>query len=61
MYSSIKPPQPYEVVKTDSLHVVCDGGEGALGHPRIYLEINPDIGQITCPYCSREFIFQTKG
>lgn len=61
MYSSVKPPKPFEVVETNSLHVVCDGGAGALGHPRIYLDINPDLGQIACPYCSREFLYKGQG
>jgi uncharacterized Zn-finger protein len=39
--------------------VSCDGGDGAYGHPQVYLRI---IGtQITCPYCSRVFILQGGG
>ena len=34
--------------------VSCDGGGGALGHPKIYLEISKD-GKVVCPYCSRTF------
>ena len=40
------------IVKKSS--VSCDGGGGALGHPKIYLEISDD-GEIVCPYCSRTF------
>ena len=33
--------------------VSCDGG-GALGHPRIYLEIG-EGGHVDCPYCGCRF------
>ena len=36
--------------------VACDGGEGALGHPRVWLEIDPDDGFADCGYCDRRFI-----
>ena len=35
--------------------VACDGGGGALGHPRVYLNITTD-GLVDCPYCSRRYI-----
>lgn len=35
----------------------CDGGDGALGHPRVFLEIGPD-GTVTCPYCDRLFVLE---
>jgi uncharacterized Zn-finger protein len=34
--------------------VACDGGDGALGHPRVFLRI-PEA-QVMCPYCSRLYI-----
>lgn len=37
--------------------VSCDGGGGPLGHPKVYLEIKHDELDITCPYCSREFVY----
>lgn len=43
-----------EVVQVDSRVVACDGGEGPLGHPRVWLRIVED--QIFCPYCSRVFV-----
>ncbi len=36
--------------------VACDGGDGALGHPRVYLRIVDR--QIFCPYCSRLFVLR---
>ena len=52
------PPQPTraatEVIAVDDPVVACDGGDGALGHPRVFLRI---VGrEIMCPYCSRLYI-----
>jgi uncharacterized Zn-finger protein len=45
-----------EIIKTDTTQVHCDGGGGALGHPRVYLHIEPQVGEIECPYCSRRYV-----
>jgi len=37
----------------DHQAVACDGGGGALGHPKVYLDLHN--GKATCPYCSKEF------
>lgn len=37
--------------------VSCDGSGGALGHPKVYLEIKEHDDEIICPYCSRVFIY----
>ena len=34
----------------------CDGGEGALGHPRVYLTISRETGEVVCPYCGKKFV-----
>ncbi len=44
-----------EVIYVDSRTAVCDGGGGALGHPRVFLAIDKS-GEVECPYCSRRFI-----
>lgn len=36
--------------------VACDGGEGALGHPRVYLTMDPTAGFVECPYCDKRFV-----
>lgn len=41
--------------------VMCDGGEGSLGHPAVYLSIRPDVGEVVCPYCSRRFVLDSAG
>ncbi|MBY0406065.1 MAG: zinc-finger domain-containing protein [Rickettsiales bacterium] len=44
------------MIEVPSLEAVCDGGGGPLGHPRVYLHIDQDKGEITCPYCSRQYV-----
>lgn len=39
--------------------VSCDGGDGPLGHPRVYLRILDK--QIACPYCSRIYVLDGEG
>ena len=46
---------PFETIYTDEMVAACDGGEGPLGHPRVYLNLGPS-GKIDCPYCSRLFV-----
>ena len=50
-------PKPFEVVKTNTLEVHCEGAGGVLGHPRVFLHIDRDAGNVTCPYCSRQFVY----
>jgi uncharacterized Zn-finger protein len=45
---------PTEIIPVDERTVACDGGDGALGHPRVWLRINER--QIMCPYCSRLYV-----
>jgi len=40
----------------DSYRVACDGGEGALGHPRVWLQIPLETGYVECPYCDCKYI-----
>jgi uncharacterized Zn-finger protein len=44
-----------EVFYVDGDSVACDGGGGALGHPRVYLALD-QRGRATCPYCGRVFV-----
>lgn len=39
--------------------VCCDGGEGALGHPRVWLEIPRDKLYVECGYCDARFIHES--
>ncbi len=47
-------PQP-EVVVVSEHRVTCDGVGGALGHPRVYLEMG-ERGFVECGYCDRRFV-----
>ncbi len=49
-------PNPEDYIEVNARHVACDGGKGALGHPKVYLEIGPTERQVMCPYCSRTFV-----
>jgi uncharacterized Zn-finger protein len=44
-----------EVVRVHAHRVACDGVGGALGHPRVYLDLGVD-GTVDCPYCDRRFV-----
>jgi uncharacterized Zn-finger protein len=45
-----------ETILVDSRVVACDGGDGPLGHPRVWLRIEQQ--QTYCPYCSRLFVLK---
>lgn len=45
---------PPEVIVVRSRRVACDGVGGALGHPRVYLEMG-EGAFVECPYCDRRF------
>jgi uncharacterized Zn-finger protein len=49
---SIEPP---EVIVVNSTRVACDGVGGALGHPKVYLEMG-DQNFVECGYCDRRFV-----
>jgi uncharacterized Zn-finger protein len=44
-----------EVRYVDNPRVVCDGDEGPLGHPRVFMQIDR-TGLVDCGYCDRRFI-----
>jgi uncharacterized Zn-finger protein len=45
---------PTEIIHVGTRTVACDGGDGALGHPRVFLRIPGE--QVMCPYCSRMYV-----
>lgn len=45
-----------ETVIVDTYRVACDGGEGALGHPRVWLQIPTALGWVECPYCDCKYV-----
>lgn len=46
--------EPVETVEVDNSKVVCEGQGGALGHPRVFLNMGA-ASEIDCPYCGRRF------
>ncbi|MGH6897231.1 MAG: zinc-finger domain-containing protein [Geminicoccaceae bacterium] len=48
-----------EIYYVDGDSAACDGGGGALGHPRVYLALD-EAGRATCPYCGRVFVRDPK-
>lgn len=51
--------KPVETIYVDHEEVACDGGGGALGHPRVFLHLSEE-GEVTCIYCSRHFVLKEK-
>ena len=52
---------PPEIIRVKTLSVVCDGSgdiPAALGHPRVFLRIEPDTGFVECGYCDRRFVLE---
>ncbi len=47
-----------EVVRVHTHRLSCEGVGGALGHPRVYLEMG-SAGFVECPYCDRRFELHT--
>lgn len=52
--------QNIEIINTNSASVSCLGKVPPFDHPKIYLEIDPTIGSIICPYCGKHFVLNTK-
>ena len=46
---------PPEVVEVHSTRVSCEGVGGALGHPKVFMEMG-DSGFVECGYCDRRFM-----
>ena len=46
---------PPEVIEVRTGRIACDGVGGALGHPRVWLEMG-EATFVECPYCDRRFV-----
>ena len=49
-------PEPPETIEVEELTVACDGGGGALGHPKVYMTLKG--GRAECGYCDRLFVLK---
>lgn len=47
-------PNETNVVTTSKKRVACDGGGGALGHPKTWLDMGAN-NQVSCKYCGQIF------
>ncbi|CAN7152081.1 zinc-finger domain-containing protein [Phenylobacterium sp. LjRoot219] len=47
-----------ETIEVRSGRIACDGVGGALGHPRVWLEMG-EAAFVECPYCDRRFVLAT--
>lgn len=49
-----------EITRTENPRVSCMGASDvagtALGHPRVWLQIDPEQGYVDCGYCDRRFV-----
>ena len=48
-----------EVVEVTKHRVSCDGGGGALGHPKVYMDMGTGES-VECKYCDRLFVLKHK-
>ena len=48
--------QEPETKQVDKLRFACDGADGALGHPLVWLQIPHPQNWIECPYCDCKYI-----
>jgi len=48
-------PTPAETITVDTEKLYCDGGDGPLGHPRVFLTMTKN-GSVDCPYCGRHYV-----
>ena len=57
----MQPIPPPEVIRVSTVQVACDGsGEVSadLGHPRIYMRMDAELGFVECGYCDRRFVLE---
>lgn len=54
---AVAAPEAPEVIEVASTQVACDGGGGALGHPRVFLNMGAK-GYVECPYCDRKYVLK---
>ncbi|WP_373354829.1 zinc-finger domain-containing protein [Pseudoroseicyclus sp. CXY001] len=50
-----------ETRTTHARRFACDGGEGALGHPRVWLTIPLGAASVDCPYCDARWVLEGDG
>ena len=49
--------KPAETIQVEKTVFACDGGDGPLGHPRVYLNLEGKK-ELDCPYCGRHYVLK---
>ena len=49
------PAQNHETIIVTKKRISCDGGGGALGHPKVWMDMGQD-NQVRCKYCDRLYV-----
>ena len=57
MSTEAKIETPSDMIIVEDHKVACDGGGGALGHPKTWYEMGDD-DFVTCKYCDRVFVLK---
>jgi len=47
-----------ETIEVTTSRIACDGSGGAGGHPRVWLQVDPDKGYVECGYCDRRYVMK---
>ncbi len=55
MAEAAKSIPPSEIIVVQGHRIACDGGGGALGHPKVFLEMG-EGDFVECPYCDRRYV-----
>ncbi len=48
--------QAVETEEVTKSRIACDGG--TLGHPRVWLQIDPETRKVECGYCGKVFVLK---
>ena len=46
-----------EVILVTTKKIACDGGGGALGHPKVWYDMS-EADRVECKYCDRLFVLK---
>ncbi len=46
-----------KIVEVQKTKIACDGSASS-SHPRVWLQIDPSKGSVTCPYCNKIFVLK---
>ncbi|MCF6274731.1 MAG: zinc-finger domain-containing protein [Robiginitomaculum sp.] len=47
-----------EIEMVDTHSVSCDGGGGADGHPKVFMDMGQE-NHVECKYCGKRFVFKS--